>query len=238
LILLGTIINVVTVTIGSLIGIKINKSIPKRVIETSFQTVGVFTFFLGFKIATEGRDIIIIVLSVVFGTIIGEYIDIEEKFNTTINKIKERFNIEHDKLATGITTSFMLFCIGSMTILGTLEEAIGKGSNILITKAILDGFASIALSSSLGIGVTLSTIPLFLFQGGLTLFFSLFGSSINHNLLSDITGVGGLLIIGLGISLIGLKNIRVLNMTPSLLLIIIFFYISDIIKIIGGKVFY
>jgi len=227
LILLGTIINVVTVTIGSLIGIKINKSIPKRVIETSFQTVGIFTFFLGFKIATEGRDIIIIVLSVVFGTIIGEYIDIEEKFNTTINKIKERFNIEHDKLATGITTSFMLFCIGSMTILGTLEEAIGKGSNILITKAILDGFASIALSS-----------PLFLFQGGLTLFFSLFGSSINHNLLSDITGVGGLLIIGLGISLIGLKNIRVLNMTPSLLLIIIFFYISDIIKVIGGKVFY
>ncbi|HOJ50588.1 MAG TPA: DUF554 domain-containing protein [Spirochaetota bacterium] len=225
---LGTLINVITVGIGGSIGLLVYKNIPKRVIEISFQGVGILTFFIGIKMALVGNDIIIMALSIIFGTILGEYIDIETRINNNIEKAKLKFKIKNEKLSSGITTSFMLFCIGSMTILGTMEEGLGQGSKILITKAILDGFASIGLSSSLGIGVIFSVLPLFIFQGSLTLFFKLFGNMITNDLLNILTGVGGLLIIGLGITLIGIKNIRVLNMTPSLLFSILIYIVKKI----------
>ncbi|HOM38624.1 MAG TPA: DUF554 domain-containing protein [Spirochaetota bacterium] len=225
---LGSLINVITVGIGGSIGLLVYKNIPKRVIEISFQGVGILTFFIGIKMALVGNDIIIMALSIIFGTILGEYIDIETRINNNIEKAKLKFKIKNEKLSSGITTSFMLFCIGSMTILGTMEEGLGQGSKILITKAILDGFASIGLSSSLGIGVIFSVLPLFIFQGSLTLFFKLFGNMITNDLLNILTGVGGLLIIGLGITLIGIKNIRVLNMTPSLLFSILIYIVKKI----------
>jgi len=228
LLFLGTLINVITVGIGGSIGLLVYKNIPKRVIEISFQGVGILTFFIGIKMALVGNDIIIMALSIIFGTILGEYIDIETRINNNIEKAKLKFKIKNEKLSSGITTSFMLFCIGSMTILGTMEEGLGQGSKILITKAILDGFASIGLSSSLGIGVIFSVLPLFIFQGSLTLFFKLFGNMITNDLLNILTGVGGLLIIGLGITLIGIKNIRVLNMTPSLLFSILIYIVKKI----------
>jgi len=228
LLFLGSLINVITVGIGGSIGLLVYKNIPKRVIEISFQGVGILTFFIGIKMALVGNDIIIMALSIIFGTILGEYIDIETRINNNIEKAKLKFKIKNEKLSSGITTSFMLFCIGSMTILGTMEEGLGQGSKILITKAILDGFASIGLSSSLGIGVIFSVLPLFIFQGSLTLFFKLFGNMITNDLLNILTGVGGLLIIGLGITLIGIKNIRVLNMTPSLLFSILIYIVKKI----------
>ncbi len=218
----GTIINVVTVLIGSTIGVLLKSKLPKNITKTVFQSLGLFTLALGFIMAFKANDFLIIVFSLVIGAIIGESLDLEKRIESFALKIKKRIKIKDEKFTEGLLTAFLLFCMGSMTILGAFDEGMKGDSTLLITKSVMDGFAAMALASAFGIGVGFSVIPLLIYQGSLTLFASFLGDYFNENMINELTAVGGIMLIGLGINILEIKKIKIFNILPALILVVLF----------------
>ncbi len=216
--MLGTLVNVATVVIGSLIGIFLHTRLPQRLTQTAFGAIGIFTLFLGISMALKTHHILILVFSILPGAIIGELLKIDQRLNQTIEKLKTRFALKADRFTEGLISAFLLFCMGSMTILGAIEEGLGKPPTLYFTKALLDGVAAVALSAALGIGVLFSVLPLFLYQAGLTLIVRLLGNTLNPIVADELTAVGGLILLGLGINLLEIKQIKILNLLPALII--------------------
>lgn len=221
----GTLINSGAVIIGSIIGLIINSKLPKNITTRVFHGIGLFTLFLGIHMATKTSNFLIIIFSIVIGTIIGELIDIDKLVNRFSDWLKKKVKSKNENFSNGFITSFLLFCMGSMTILGAFEEGLGGAPNLLLAKSVLDGFSSIALSASLGIGVIFSAIPLLIYQGGLTLFAASLQNFFTEIIINELTAVGGLLLIGLGINILEIKELKILNMLPSLVIVVILAYI-------------
>jgi len=224
----GTLINVGTVIIGSIIGVILHSRFKKRFTEIAFQAISIFTIFLGVSMAFKSDSYLIIVLSLIAGSLLGEGLKLETWMDNLSDKLKVKLNSKDDKFSEGLVTAFLLFCMGSMTILGAIEEGLGGKPNLLLTKSIMDGFAAIALSSALGIGVMFSVIPLLIYQGGLTLLTALVGNYFSEVYINNLTAVGGILLIGLGIRILELKKIRVLNMLPALVIILLLTWIQGL----------
>ncbi len=220
--MLGTIINIGAIIAGSLIGIFFNSRIPERISERAFQGIGLFTIFLGIKLALQTTNFMIIIFSIVIGAILGEIIDIDKQINRFADWLKGKVSSKNNRFSEGLITAFLLFCMGSMTILGAIEEGLGGKPNLLIAKSILDGFSSIAFASVMGIGVMFSVIPLLIYQGGLTLLAAVVGDSLSKIAVNEMSAVGGILLIGLGISVLKIKEIKILNLLPSLILALVF----------------
>lgn len=216
--MLGTIVNAATVIIGSLLGVFLHSRLPERLTRTAFQAIGIFTLFLGISMALKTHHILILVFSILPGAIIGELIGIELVVNRWIEKLKSRLAGKTDRFTEGLLTAFLLFCMGSMTILGAIEEGLGKPPTLYLTKSLLDGVAAVALGAGLGIGVLFSVIPLLLYQGGLTLIARLLGQTLSPAITDEMTAAGGLILIGLGINLLEIKQVKLLNLLPALLL--------------------
>lgn len=216
--MLGTIVNAATVIIGSLLGVFLHSRLPERLTRTAFQAIGIFTLFFGISMALKTHHILILVFSILPGAIIGELIGIELVVNRWIEKLKSRLAGKTDRFTEGLLTAFLLFCMGSMTILGAIEEGLGKPPTLYLTKSLLDGVAAVALGAGLGIGVLFSVIPLFLYQGCLTLIARLLGQTLSPAITDEMTAAGGLILIGLGINLLEIKQVKLLNLLPALLL--------------------
>lgn len=219
---LGTLVNVVTVTIGSLIGLIFKRHIPPRIHKTVFQAIGLCTLLIGMQMALRVENLLLLIFSLLGGAIIGEGFDLEKKFIFLCEKLKQKCNSSSPTFTQGLLTSFLIFCIGSLTILGALEEGISHNPTLLFTKATLDGFTAIALSASYGIGVLFSIIPLFIYQTSLTLLAKAIQPFFTPILINQLTAVGGILILGLGVSLLKIKEIRITNLLPSLIFVLIF----------------
>ncbi|MFZ5941034.1 MAG: DUF554 domain-containing protein [Bacteroidota bacterium] len=217
----GTIINVITVLVGSTIGLLIRSRLPERFSKVIFQVFGLFTIFLGVKMAMETRELMVMIFSLLTGTLLGEWMNLEKGMDRLAGFLKRKVKSNHERFSEGLMTSFLVFCMGSMTVLGAIEEGLGEKPNLLLTKALMDGFSSMAFASVMGIGVLFSVIPLFLYQGGLTLFAGSVGSLLSDPILAEVTAVGGILLIGLGFNLLDVKKIRVMNMLPSLVLAVV-----------------
>ncbi len=217
----GTLVNSAAVIAGSIIGLLLHAKLPERITKIVFQGIGLFTLFLGFTMASKTANFLIMIFSIVIGSIIGELIDIDKYLQRFSSYLKKKIGSGNDRFAEGFITAFLLFCMGSMTILGAFEEGLGGKPNLLLAKSLLDGFSSIALSAGLGVGVIFSVIPLFIYQGGLTLLAGVLGSVLTEALINEMTAVGGLMLIGLGISILEIRSLKVINMLPSLLIAII-----------------
>ncbi len=225
----GTFINMAAVLTGSILGLLLKERLPEKVVKTVFQAVGLFTLFLGIKMALKLDSILVSVFALVLGSIAGELMDIEKVMEKQTLKIKRIIKFGDKKFSEGMLTAFLLYCMGSMTILGALEEGMKNDSTLLITKSVMDGFSSIALASALGIGVAFSVIPMLLFQGGLTLFAIYFGKFISEDLINELSAVGGILLIGLGINILEIKIIKIFNLLPSLLFVVLFVWLKSFI---------
>ena len=223
----GTIINVFAIIVGCSIGLLFHKSFPERIIKSVFQIIGLFTLMLGLSMAIKGQEILILIFSLVLGTIIGSVFDLDAKFLKISKYIQVKIKVKNDKFTEGITTAFLLFCMGSMTFLGAFEEGLGGKPNLLLAKSVLDGFSSIALSAGLGIGVMFSIIPLLIFQGVLTLLAAYLENYFTNSIITELTATGGILLLGLGLNILEIKEIKVMNMLPSLLIVVVlaFFFI-------------
>lgn len=223
--MIGTLVNVVAIIIGGSIGLLFRTRIPERMFKIVFQAIGIFTLYLGVSMALKANELLLMVFSLVVGSLIGEGLRLEDRVESLSELLKRKIGSKEDKFSTGFVTAFMLFCLGTLTILGSIEEGMGKEPTLLYTKSMMDGFSAVALAAVMGVGVIFSVIPLLIYQGGLTLLAALFGEVIPEVVVTEIAGVGGVLIIGLGISILEIKKIKVLNMIPALLIEVLLCYI-------------
>lgn len=227
MVLFGTIVNGICIIIGCLIGLFLTK-IKEKYKETIMQGIGLTVVLIGLQMAFEANSIIIVLLSMLTGAIIGEFLRLEDLLNRIGNWIGSKFTTTNDNvnISQAFVTASLLFVVGAMAILGALDSGLRGDHEILTTKAILDGFTSFVLTTTLGIGVILSVIPVVLFQGTIALLAtqieSLIPEAIFNDLLVDITSVGGLLIVAIGLNLLKLTHIRVTNLLPAIIMVCVF----------------
>jgi uncharacterized membrane protein YqgA involved in biofilm formation len=144
--------------------------------------------------------------------------------NRWSEQMKKKLKMRNDKFTDGLITAFLLYCMGAMTIMGAIEEGVEGSYDILLMKSLMDGVSSIALASALGVGVAFSVIPLLVYQGGLTLFSSFIGKHFTEVIINDLSATGGILLIGLGINILEIKQLKILNMIPALVIVVILSY--------------
>jgi uncharacterized membrane protein YqgA involved in biofilm formation len=194
---------------------------PERLQRIAIQSVGLFTLTVGLKMAFGARDIkesIIVLISLAFGGIIGELLDIESFLERLGDALKKRTSSNTATFTQGFMAASLLFCVGPMAITGAIEDGIKGTYNILLTKSIMDGISSVVLSASLGIGVIFSSLTVLGYQGILTVLASMLGNVLPESSVNCITVAGGLMIIGIGINLLGIGKIKVGNLLPGLLI--------------------
>lgn len=228
--LFGTIINGVLIIVGSLLGLVFTK-IPERYKETVMHGIGLAVILIGLQMAFATNQIIIVLISLLTGAIIGEFFRIEEGLNRLGNWIGSKFRTKgnENSIAQGFVTASLIFCIGAMGIIGALDSGIRGDHGVLISKGIIDGFTSIVLTSTLGFGVILSVFPVVVYQGTIAIFATQIDKWIPESVLSglivEVTAVGGLLIVAIGLNLLKLMQIRIGNLLPSILTVVIIYYI-------------
>ncbi len=223
--MLGTIINTLTVIAGSALGLALNKTLPERFVKIFFQVIGLFTFYLGISMALKTTHQLHLVIALIGGALLGEMMNLEKQAEKMSETLKKRLRLGNEKFTDGLLTAFLLYCMGSLTILGAIEEGMGGSSRLLIIKSLMDGVSSIALASGLGIGVMFSAIPLLIYQGGISLVVSAFGEFVPGIYITELSAVGGVLLIGLAINILEIKKLKVMNMLPALILIIFLLWV-------------
>ena len=225
--MIGTLVNTAAVIIGGLLGLVLNKRMPDRVTTIYFLAIGLFTLAIGASMAVSMEKILIIVSSLAIGSLFGEWWDLENSVEKLSEHLKKRFKIGNEKFSEGLVTSFLLFCVGSMTILGTIQEGTGGSPDLLFTKSTMDFFSALLLASAMGIGVVFSSVPLFIFQAALTLLARYAANFFSDDIILGLTNVGGILLIGLGINILGIKKLRIMNMLPSLIVVVLLLWIFN-----------
>jgi len=223
--MIGTLVNTAAVIVGGAIGLLFKKNMPERVTSIYFQAVGLFTLAIGISMAVKMEQILIVVGSLALGSLLGEWLNIEAGAERLSNYLKKKFRIGSDKFSEGLITAFLLFCIGSMTILGTIQEGTGGSSDLLYTKSLMDFFSAILLASAFGFGVVASGVLVLIFQGALTLLAMYAGSFFTPEIILGLTSVGGIMLMGLGINILEIKKIRVMNMLPALVIVALLLWI-------------
>jgi len=217
--MIGTLVNTAAVIIGGTIGLLLKKNMPERVTSIYFQAIGLFTTAIGISMVVKMDHILIVVGSLAIGSLLGEWLNLERGVERFSEYMIRRFRIGSEKFSEGLITAFLMYCIGAMTIVGAINEGTGGSSEVLFTKSMMDGFASIILASAFGFGVIVSAVPLFIFQGGITLLAMYAGSFFTPVIIQGLTSVGGILLIGLGINILEIKKLRIMNMLPSLVVV-------------------
>ena len=227
--MIGTIINAGAVVAGSSLGLLLKKGLPEKYTTIYFQAVGLFTLVLGIQMSLKISEPLLVVFSLIAGGLTGELCKLEERMNRFGDYLKNKFKRGNERFTEGLVTAFLLFCMGSMSILGPVEEGLtGNMSELLKAKSLMDGFSAMLLASALGIGVLFSTVPLLLYQGGITLLVVLIGKNIPDQYINEITVIGGILLIGLALDILNVKKLHILNLLPSLIYICLFLWISSL----------
>ena len=225
----GTLINAAAIVAGSGIGLIFKKNLPAKYETVYFQAVGLFTLLLGVKMSIGISAPLLVVLSLILGGFVGVKIKLAERTEQLGDWIKTKTRSKNDRFTEGLITAFLLFCMGSMTIVGAIEEGFGKTSDLLLTKSVMDFFSAIMLASALGIGVMFSSVLVLIFQGGITLAVLLIGKNIPLEIINEITVVGGIILIGLSLILLEIKKMKIINLLPALLFICLFMWLKSIL---------
>lgn len=223
----GTILNVITVLIGGTMGLLFGAHLPERFRHTVVAGLGLFTAAIGIQMFIKTENPIVVLLSLLIGGVLGEWWQIEEGLKSLGGWLETRFGMSEDnndaetthrsRFVRGFLTASLLFCVGPMTILGSIQDGLTGDFNLLAIKSVLDGFAALAFASTMGIGVLFSILVIMFYQGGLSLLAAQFQAIISASMMNEMTAVGGVLLIGLALSsLLEIKPIRVGNYLPAL----------------------
>lgn len=210
--MIGTVANALAVVIGSAIGLLLRARAPSAVLNLAKDALGLFTIGLGAGMALEMANPVAVVVSLLLGTAVGYAVDLEER----MGRLTARLSKSSSSFSEGVMTAFLTFCVGPMTVIGSLRDGMGDPT-ILFTKAVMDGAVSIAYSASLGWGVMASAVPLLAFQGSLALLGWVAKATLPQASVSSLTAVGGILLMGVGVNLLNLRRVRVGDMLPSLI---------------------
>ena len=227
--MIGVIANTITVLIGSLCGLLLRRGIPKKVSDSVMLAIGLCTVYIGVSGALEGKNTLVLILSMAVGTLIGAWLNIDKHFTGAVEKIEAKFRRGDGKvsLAEGFISASLLFCVGAMTIVGSLQAGLTGDNRMLFTKSILDLISSFIFASTLGIGVVASAAFVFVFQGSIVLAAHLIAPLLSETVIAEMTCAGSLLILALGLNLLGITKLKILNFLPAVFLPILFCPLYD-----------
>lgn len=220
--MLGTIVNTAAVIVGAVIGLLLKKGLPEKMADTLMKGLGLCTMFLGISGSLKGENSMILIVSMVVGTVIGEGIDLEDKINRLGNWIENKFkNGKGDgtvSVAEGFVTASLLFCVGAMAIVGSLQSGLQGNHEMLFNKSMLDFVAAMIFASTLGIGVVFASALVFVYQGAITLLAQWIAPFLTDTVINEMTCVGSVIIIGLALNMLGITKLRVMNFVPAIFL--------------------
>jgi hypothetical protein len=221
--MIGTLLNSATVLVGGSLGLIMGKRIPDKSIKTVIAGLGLFTLAYGLNLFLDSQNVIITLISLLLGGLIGEWAEIESRLEKFGSSLKKRFaanRAENEQnFINGFLTASLVFCIGPLTILGSIQDGLEGDYSLLAIKSVLDGFAALAFASTMGIGVLFSIIVILIYQGTLTFLAAQIQAIVTDQMIAEMTAVGGVLLIGIAISsLLEIKPIRVGNFLPALIL--------------------
>lgn len=220
----GTLINIATVIIGGTLGCLLGSRLPERVRQTVVTGLGLFTLGYGISMFIKTQNAIVVVLSLLIGIVLGEWWNIEKGLNNLgtwleVKVLNSTDESSQKRFIKGFLTASLLFCVGPMAILGSVQDGLTGDYQLLVVKSILDGFASLAFAASMGVGVLFSIIPVFLYQGGITLLAVQAQSFFTEAMITEMSAVGGVILLAIGIGgLLELRPIRTANFLPALVL--------------------
>ncbi|MBU3217688.1 DUF554 domain-containing protein [Clostridium estertheticum] len=227
--MLGTIVNSLSIIIGGFIGSSFKNKISDTYTETIMKGLGLCVILIGLKGALQVNNILLLIISVTLGTLIGEIIKIEKGIEN-IGALLESKVSSQSGIANGFVTASLVFCVGAMSIMGSLESGLSKNYSILYAKSLLDGIFAIIFSSTLGVGVCFSAISVFIYQGIITLTASLMKEFLITSVVSEMSAVGGLLIVAIGANMLDIKRIKVGNMLPAIFIPLLYYIFKCIIN--------
>jgi len=228
--LLGTLVNVASIIAGSLVGLLFKGRISEKYNKTIIQSISLGVILIGFKSAFQCDDFILIIISLAIGSLVGEICKIEHRLENAGEWIENKFSKKSEGFAAGFVTTTLLYCVGAMAIVGSLESGLTGNHNTLFAKSTLDGIAAIIFSSTMGIGVLFSSVSVLLYQGTITLAAGYIKPFLIPEVIAQMSSVGGLLIIGLGINMLGTHKIKVGNMLPAVFIPLIYYIGMQIIN--------
>lgn len=196
----------------------LKERLPERINSIAIQGLGLVTALIGIKIMITTENILIVLVSAVIGGILGELLRIETRLDAFGARVEAKFSKEKGTFAKAFVTSSLLYCVGPMAILGALQDGLRGDYSILLTKSGLDGVASVAFASTLGVGVLFSAIPLAFYQGGIAVGASMLEPFLSSSIVNAMTATGGLLILGIALNILQVTKIRVGNLLPAILI--------------------
>lgn len=231
----GTIVNIISIVIGSILGLIIKDKFSEKYQNILTQGIGMSVIFIGIsgavsKMILPQANPVLFIISLVIGGLIGEFFDIDAKLDKLGDILQNKFGQGESKISKGFVSGSLLFCVGTMSVLGSLESSLQGVHKILYAKSILDGVSSVVFASTLGIGVLFSAVSVFIYQGSITALASFIQPFITEDMLREISIVGGILITGLGLDILGIKKIKVANLLPSIVIPVIYYLLLIFIK--------
>lgn len=230
--MLGTVANTVSILIGGSIGSGLGNSLSKRYSDILLNAISVSVILLGLKSAIKTENVLLVIGCMALGSIIGEYLRIEDRINNIGNIIQNKFLKKHGNIAEGFITATLIYCVGAMSIMGSIESGANNNHSTLFAKSILDGVSAIVFSSTLGIGVSLAAIPVFLYQGLITVLAGTLAKYVQTEALNELSAIGGLLVMIIGLNILKITKIKVGNMVPAVFLPIVYFIVKSYISTI------
>ena len=218
--MVATLVNCGVIIVGCIVGLFIKGGIPERFNKIIMNVLALCAMFIGFSGALEGNNTIITIVSMAVGALIGELINIDKwlnKLGETIQKKLDKGNGIESRIAEGFVNASLLFCVGAMSIVGALQAGLAGNYDTIYAKTVLDGVSSIIFSASMGIGVIFSSVTVLLYQGGITLCASFLSGILSQAVIAEMTAVGSLMIVGLGLNLLEVTDIKIANLLPGIL---------------------
>ncbi len=230
----GTLVNTATVLAGGILGSLLGSGLSERIRETVMTGMSLVVIALGVKMALETSNILIVLGSITVGGIIGELLRLQRHLDyigAWLERLTSRYPfLNRGSFSQGFVTACLVFCVGPMTILGSIQDGLSGDSSLLMVKSVLDGFTAVAFASVMGMGVAFSALVVLIVQGSLTLGSSLFNQVLSQAMISELTATGGVIMLGIAIHMLELKRIRLANFLPALVIAPLIVWISGIIQ--------
>ncbi len=223
--MIGTTVNALAIIIGGAIGLIVKKGLPERISDALISGLGLCVLYIGISGCFEGTNPLIAIISIAIGTTLGSWIDLDAKINNFAAKIEKKYiknSTSGPSLAEGFVSTTMLVSVGAMAVVGSIQSGLNGDHSTLFSKAVIDGISCIVLASTLGPGVLLAAVPLFIYQGSITLLSTYLAPVLTQGvLIGEITCVGSLMIIAIALNMLKMTEIKVMNMLPGIILPVI-----------------
>ncbi|MGA6926034.1 MAG: DUF554 domain-containing protein [Desulfosarcina sp.] len=227
--MIGTLVNTAAIVAGGMAGLLLNKGIPDRYKTTVMQAIGLTVVLIGARSALDAANLLGVILCMAAGSLAGEWMRIEDRLERLGHIVERRFNRSgNGDFSRGLVTASLVFCVGSMAIVGALESGLTGNHETLFAKSLLDGITAVVFASTLGSGVLFSALPVLVYQGSITLGASLLKPFLTAEVVAQMSGIGGLLIAAIGINMLQLTHIRIGNLLPAIFLPLLYYIVIQL----------